>query len=303
MLMPAASPEFASGLRGTWQRLVYEPVVQNCYDAIAQHRNPDPWLTAKCALQFIHGDGFRRSARRFDGLVGGAQTEIEYQWLREGSIELPILMIAGYPRSGTTSLQTVVRTAFASHVPEVQSREHRYSLWEYPKHDTQAIGRLASRGPERVRVICAVREFTAAAASLIVGRGSIDAVDIRVELQKWESWFEIYAEASTITVPFEVIAELSPARMGTLLAQLTAVAAECSITESATYEQLMSKAGKGSVTNARQSNVPSTERAQALSEAKQTVVGFLGPQTCAELELRYSSVSSAHFAAGTEDPA
>jgi len=298
MFLDPPKPEMRGRLRNAYRRRLYGPVVEQATTRIRRHVSPDPWLTARCLLEWLAGDGYARSKRRFEGIQGGRTTEDEYRPLLKRT-KLPVLFVAGYPRSGTTSLQTVVRTAFQPNVPEIRTSEMRFSLWDFPKHSFETAIKLAQFTPAAVEVIWPVRPFVDCAASLVVGRGGYAHVDLSTELQLWESWVPAYLLPSTIVLPFAVVQNSSPTFLQALLEGLTATVASSPIPHDATYASLMLQSGKGDPDSPNQSNLPATARARALSEAREWVQGQLGSSELERLTRIYSSLPLSIDPAGT----
>jgi hypothetical protein len=291
-----------AGWSHLWRRHIYGGVERRCRSRIQSHRNPEPWLSLKCGLQFTSGDGWRRDQRRYEGLEGGAATEREYQLLRNGQFSLPILLVGGYPRSGTTALQTIVRAAFPAHVPEIETVDERFSLWEYPKHTSSVLAALGQMNEAIVIGLCAVRPFVDSAASLVVGRGGREHVDVSAEARLWEAWLPVYEAAAIRVLAFETLRSLEPAQLLSTVAVITGVAPEVSMSADATYAQLMREMGKGDPDHPRQSNLPSASRTELLAEARAWVVGELGQRECARLDDIYSRIPFSIDPAGTVEP-
>jgi hypothetical protein len=300
-------PEFTSGGSGPmrmWREKTYPWLVKKQIAAMIRHRSPEPWLTANCTMQAISGDGFNRSARRFEGIVGGETTEREYQALKSGGFSAPIVVLGGFPRSGTTSLQTLLRMMYSSRIPEISTEQQRFSLWEYPKHDVEAMDELSQSSPGEVRVIAASRRFEDAAASLAVGRGSIDLVDLELKVIRWRAWMDLALTGRVTSVPFEAISSLSPREMSNSITRITGLAPENIVAHTDTYKSLMSGSGKGDTLNPRQSNTPSAERAVELKVVRAEVISRVGETRIAELGDIYSEVLRSGMSAfGTEEPA
>lgn len=300
-------PEFASGGSGpmrVWRERVYPWLVTRQISAMSAHRSPEPWLTANCLMQAVSGDGFNRSARRFEGIVGGATTEFEYQALVEGKFSAPVIVLGGFPRSGTTSLQTLLRVMYPSRIPEFATHEQRFSLWEYPKHDVLAMQRLSQSPDSQVRVVVASRRFEDAAASLCVGRGSFDLVDLDLKVIRWQEWMNLALSGNVISVPFEAISGLTPHQMARRIEALSGLESEREVSAGATYATLMSASGKGDTENPRQSNTPRADRKDELAGVRDEVIRRVGHDTIQDLASIYDQVRESGMSAfGTVDPA
>ncbi len=292
----------STGVRALWRTSVYQPLERASRRRILAHRSPEPFLSLRCATQAASGDGWRRSERRFQGVMGGEASEREYRMLVDGEVQAPLIMVAGYPRSGTTSLQTVVRAAFRHHIPELDTAEDRFSLWEYPKHTPTAIASLASGGGSDAAVVCAVRSFVDCAASLVVGRGGTHLVDVAEEQARWEAWLGLYAISNVHVIAFETIRASTPLALAGLVARLTGSEPEESISPDDTFAGLMHALGKGDPDSPQQSNLPAPRRAQALADARTWVLEQIGLETAARLAADYSAIPFSIDPAGTEDP-
>jgi hypothetical protein len=300
-------PAFNGGGTGPmriWRESVYPGLVRRQMKAMHAHRNPEPWLTLNCTMQALSGDGFQRDARRYQGIVGGRTTELEYQAIARGEFTAPLVVLGGFPRSGTTSLQTLLRTIYPSHIPEIATEEQRFSLWEYPKHDVAAMTELSQCSSKEVHVVIASRRFEDAAASLAVGRGSLDLVDLELKITRWKAWMRLALSGCVVSVPFEAISALTPQDMAESLAVITELPLERHLSFSDTYVDLMGASGKGDTVNPRQSNTPSNSRVEELSQVRDQVVKKVGQPRIDELGRLYDQVRSSGMSAfGTVDPA
>jgi len=300
-------PEFTGGGSGPmrmWREKAYPWLVKKQISAMSKHRSSEPWLTANCVMQAMSGDGFNRDARRFEGIVGGDTTEREYQALTSGDFSAPIVVLGGFPRSGTTSLQSLLRVMYPSRIPEIDTVHQRFSLWEYPKHDVEAMDELSKSSPDEVRVIVASRRFEDAAASLAVGRGSIDLVDLELKVIRWRAWMDLVLTERVISVPFEAISSLSPRAMSDAIIGISGLTTENSVAHSDTYKSLMRGSGKGDTLNPRQSNTPSADRKAELESVRGEVISRVGRERIDELSAIYAKVTaSGMLAFGTVDPA
>jgi len=287
-------PEFdtgSAGLQRIYREKIYGALVRRCVEKVLKHRNPEPWLSARCLLQLLAGDRWNRRARRYEGLVGGETTQKEYRRMLQGRLALPVIVVAGYPRSGTTSLQTVVRVAYRPHIPEIDTADARFSLWEYPKHSPGSIKGFAEHAAENGHVLCAVREFVDSVTSLVVGRGGKDKVDLEFEKWRWEKWLDVYTHPRVSVIPFTRITSSTPRQLCGSVAHLVGVKPEFPIDESATYDDLMRRVGKGDPDSEKQSNLPSMARSRDLEEARIWVKESLGESEVTRLRDLYAKVS------------
>jgi hypothetical protein len=227
----------------------------------------------------------------FHGLEGGALTLAEYEALRDGEVALPVVFVAGYPRSGTTAVQSVVRATWPGHLPEFVDARERFSLWNYPKHDPAAVRRADAAGAEAFLAICLARPFLDAAASLVVGRGGSDRVDVPSEVAKWREWLSVADLPSVRVVPFGAVAGKTPATLAGELAQLLNLKPEMSIAATDDYGDLMTRTGHGNVACPRQSNVPMEARSADLLAARAWLADQIDPGLLRQLEDEYECMA------------
>jgi hypothetical protein len=298
-------PEWNAGdqVRSTWyRRVIYQQLEQLCFQKIRAHKSPEPWLSFKCALQVLAGDGWFHAQRRHEGIVGGLESEREYQTLVSGKVAMPLLLVAGYPRSGTTALQTVVRSAFNAYIVEIPTENKRFSLWDYPKHNPSVIKRAVLVGKSSIRVVAVARQFEECAASLIVGRGGVHLVNLDKELALWESWLEVYNLEGVYPIVFSAITNSKPKQIAQLISQITDLLPNDELAPDDTYSALMLRLGKGDTDNPMQSNVPSELRSEKLQEALEWVRSQLGVDRRSRLEAAYSSIPFVIASSGTISP-
>lgn len=297
------SPDDGNRLLRWYRRAVYERLVGASTRRVRAHKSPEPFLSMRASVELLSGQGWHRQDERFEGIVGGAATEVEYQDLVAGGVAKPLLLVAGYPRSGTTSLQTVIRWSFPSHICEVETEEDRFSLWEYPKHSSPTMSRILSVKSGSYVVFLAFRSFVDCAASLVIGRGSTDQVNLKDEQEKWESWIPLLDSAGCVPVSFASISKRTPKQLGEALSSHIGVTQERHIDEHFGYGDLMLSLGKGVVDDKRQSNVPQESRKSLLAEARAWVIGQLGTHEADRLADLHAYGESLMVPFGTEDPA
>jgi hypothetical protein len=288
-----SSPTFSQehpNLANSWRTRIYPWLVNKQISAIWNHRNPEPFLTTTNLARGLSGDRFDRPSRRFEGLIGGELTEIEYQDLVSGTVKFPMIMLGGFPRSGTTSIQALIRSCWPSHIPERHSEIDRFSLWDYSKHDPDLMLRLSEFPSPQVLVIHTLRKFEDATASLAVGRGSLSSVDLELKVNRWKKWAALGVNKSIITIPFELIYSLPPRAMADQLEQLLGIPVEHSIPYDSTYEQLMRETGKGDIEGMHQSNVPSPFRSEKLAQAREGIRARNTSSDLMEMHSLYSQV-------------
>ena len=298
--LPDAQPQ-TSGVRGLWRRYGYLPLDVQVHSRVERHASPEPWLTLKCGIQAMSGDGFLRDERRYECIEGGRSTEIEYQNLVRGLTRLPVVMLGGFPRSGTTSVQSVIRATWPSQIPEVATENRRFSLWENPKHSMEAIHDLAHMPSSIARVVISIRRFDDAVASLMVGRGSHESVDVEKKVVTWTQWMELACTGSCVVIPYESVKDSTPAELQDHLSKALSLPIEVPITAQDSFADLMGRTSKGSVIDERQSNLPHEARRELLAAARQEVRRQVGAQQLATLDMLYMSASGMS-ALGTDEP-
>lgn len=264
-----------SGMHGLFRGYVQDWLEESIRRRNWRHESPEPWLTLKWIAQKATGGQWRKADLRYASLIGGELTEREYQLLLEKRVDLPMVLVAGYPRSGTTSLQALVRTMYPSSIPEITSSKPRFSLWQMAKHDYEAVRGAADAGSGSCMVFLAVRDFVDAAASLIVGRGGRHKIDLATEFKKWQRWSALFARTNVVVVPFSSVSGSRPNRLAPRLAEAIEKKPETNIASSASYADLMGRVGFGDIHHAHQSNVPNAARAQQLETERSWVRGHL----------------------------
>jgi len=287
MKAPRDAPLTSSRVKREYRKRIYDPMVRRSSERIFAHQNPEPFLSIRSALEFLAGQSWSRSENRYQGIVGGEATEREYQSFVSGAVRLPLILVAGYPRSGTTSMQTIVRAAFSRNICEIETVEDRFSLWEYPKHNSEAMARIMRSASDCSWVLVSLRSFLDCAASLAVGRGGTELVDVAHESQLWEAWLPLLSLPRAIPVSFHEISRLSPHEMAHAIARRTGVGIQSDIDVAATHKDLMLQLRKGVVDDFRQSNVPQASRSELLSEARQWVLSQLGQREAERLQALY----------------
>lgn len=268
-----------SGFRGLWRSKVYYRIVRASRRRIREHKNPEPFLSARVALQRLSGERIRRSQARYEGVIGGELTDREYTFLRRGVFASPIILVSGFPRSGTTSLQALIRAGFPRHVCEVQEDASRFSLWEQPKHDFSAMLAVANECTRGARILLAVREFKGALASLMVGRGHWTTESNEADLRAWLSWLPVAVHPQTIVVPFPDIAASMPADMLESLGGKLGLAPENDLRWARTYRDVLSATGSGDTSDVQKGNLPSKQRETHINEAMKVIDSQFGSRS------------------------
>lgn len=286
----APLPEPRRGISGWSTRYAYAPIVRRRRERAWQHRSGEPWLTGQVLLERLAGSRRTRADVRFEGIPSserpGFDPERAYRGLREAPRKPPFLMVSGYPRSGTTSLQNLVLRAFPDHVPTgTWSGYHeQLFLWSYSKHDAHVVARLANLGPQSTRVLVCMRDFVGAAASWAVYQGATSPEDLsrdwlNEQVHWWRSFLPCLRMPGVHPVEFSQLTSSTPteaetvlrARMG--LGESTPLGADVTwmdLYEGGLSEELLS--------SERRSNLPSLDRrgsAAVLSVSIRRALGSL----------------------------
>jgi len=111
-------------------------------------RNKEPWITVQWLLEYAKGENRCRSQIAREGLIpiakdSFAEVQSELMALGNGDHKNPLIFVAGYPRSGTSSLQNVVLAAFPDHLPKPAEGKTPLMWWEL-KHNAQLTESLLS---------------------------------------------------------------------------------------------------------------------------------------------------------------
>lgn len=267
------------GLRGLWRSKIYYPLVRANRRRIREHRNPEPLLSLRLSLQKLSGAQINRTDVRYEGVIGGQLTAREFEYLRDGRFSEPIILVSGFPRSGTTSLQAVVRAGFPDHVCELHEEGNRFSLWEQPKHDSSAMLRVASECPRGARILLAVRDFKDALASLIVGRGGWTAESNEADFRSWLSWHPIAAHPQTVVVPFSDIAASRPADLLELITRKLEIDPKSDLQGVNSYRDLLSLTKSGDPDDVQKGNLPHRKRESLIDEALSVIDSQFGSRS------------------------
>lgn len=288
-------PKFALASTGPtrlWTTRVYPWLMRRQLQRTASHKNPEPLLTVTCALRSAAGHDYLRAERRFEGIIGGRLTESEYQRLSHNHVRTPLIIVGGFPRTGTTSLQSLIRHSWPEHIAEIESEFSRFSLWSYPKHDLKVMTALASLPPEQVIVLQSVRRFEDSVASLALARGSLDQVDIGLKLIRWRQWAELSLSGQVISIPYEHLATQSPEQMIREISRRLGLAPSRDLPESFSFQQLLSSQRQGGIPDSPQSNLPKPSYRNTLQGIIQDIREQLSFTELQELTDMYEQIAS-----------
>jgi hypothetical protein len=214
----------------------------------------------------------------------------EYEGTKNQDYALPYVLVAGYPRSGTTTLQNLARNTYPSHFIESKILG-RHSLWTAAKHEIQVAEDLAHLGTEEAVIFVAMRNFRDAAASLLVARGD-NPTDLHWEAQRWRQWLALLGSPNIFPVAFEDVSRKSPYELSMQLAQLSQLKIEHRLRTTDSHSQLYELARERDIPDHRKSNLPNAERRSLLSEARAYVDQSIEPRLLGELDDIYSKFVS-----------
>lgn len=214
-----------AGPRSWYLSRIYHPVIRARRERIWAHRSPEPWLSVQWLMERAAGEHPDREYLRYDGLPGQHSYDKAFEAVREGCCDPPFLFVAGYSRSGTTSVQNLVLNRFAAHLPPGRwsDPDHPLRLWWYPKHRAQAAARIAAVGPDDARVVVCIRPFVDAAGSLAIytGRAHPELVSADWVQEQLDSWTEMAAVCDipgVVVLTFDTISTAAPSAVATAIA-------------------------------------------------------------------------------------
>ena len=279
-----------AGLRGAYRSQMFHPLALRTYRLSSERRNPRASRALMHLLERLGGIPSTQTTHPYSHIVGGKESVGEYEATRNQSYALPYVLVAGYPRSGTTTLQNLVRTIYPSHFVESETRG-RISLWQAAKHEIQVTQEIAKFNSEEAVILIAMRNFRDAAASLLVARGS-NPTDLQWEAERWREWSTLLGSKNVTPIAFEDVSSKSPHELSLQLAQQSRVELETQVTAAHTHSQLYELARERDVSDHRKSNLPNAERRQLLAEARAYVASSIEPCLLGELDDIYSSVVS-----------
>ena len=290
---PVASAD--SGVRSWYLRRVYHPVVVRRRQRVWSRRSPEPWLTAQWLLERSAGQRTDRDYLRFEGLPGQHSYDQAYRAVSLGRYEPPFLFVAGHCRSGTTSLQNLVRTAFPAHITpgEWDAPGHPLRLWWYPKHNDETATRIARLGPSAAVSIVSVRPFAEAAASLAVKDGFESPPDITADwldeqVGLWTRMAHVTRLPGAIAVAFDMMRQHSPVVVADALADRMSLPRP-EMAESTSWEDVYHRGISPEVLSSPQeSHLPHADRRALTRTLQDRITELLGP-AAVEIEDLYET--------------
>ena len=280
----------AAGLKGAYRSRVFHPIASRTYRLSCARRNPRASRPLMNFLERFAGVPASRTTRPYSHLLGGRESVSEYEGTKNQDYALPYVLVAGYPRSGTTTLQNLARNTYPSHFIESKILG-RHSLWSAAKHEIQVAEDLAHLGTEEAVIFVAMRNFRDAAASLLVARGD-NPTDLHWEAQRWRQWLALLGSPNIFPVAFEDVSRKSPYELSMQLAQLSQLKIEHRLRTTDSHSQLYELARERDIPDHRKSNLPNAERRSLLSEARAYVDQSIEPRLLGELDDIYSKFVS-----------
>ena len=272
------------GLRGWYLRGPYAWVVRRRRTLLWRHRSGEPWLTAQWLLDRAGGSTQARSALRYEGFPGRSPYEPAYQRIVDGRFDVPFVYVAGYSRSGTTSVQNLALAAFAAHVPEGRwdGPGHPLRIWWYPKHDPAVAARIAALAPT-ARVLACVRPFVDAATSLALYTGRLDPADVqpewvREQARTWLALARTAAQPQVLTVAFDRIAATNPATLADWVADGLGIEVGAGFDREAAWAELyQGRISPEELDNPYLANLPHIQRPELVGRLSARIADLVAP--------------------------
>lgn len=277
-------PSASGGLRGWYLSGPYASVVARRRARIWRHRSPEPWLTTQWLLDRAAGGRTTRSSLRHDGFPGQHSYEVAYRSVADGRFDAPFLYVAGYSRSGTTSVQNLILAAFDDHVPPGQwdGPGHPLRLWWYPKHNPHVARRIAGLGTDVARVVLCIRPFVDSAASLALYNGlqSPDQITpqwVDWNAHEWRQLAEIAVEDHVVCFPFAMLPGLTPAEGTSFLAEQLGVDPDRPVDRETTWDDIYTgRISSEEIGNPHLGNLPHVERPALTERLRDRITDLVG---------------------------
>jgi len=214
----------------------------------------------------------------------------ELSSVESNGFSLPFLFIAGYPRSGTTSLQNLIRVGYPEHIPSTQ-RASGPVVWWGSKHDVRVANAMLSLGCDSARVLVAVRPFLDAASSwLIMDGGNANADWVWRQVKAWMAMLDMARSTPAIAIPFEALNSSNPAASLEWISDRIQIQPSQEFDASTSWSDLHERGVAAQNVGVRErSNLPHKERQRALPAARMQIEQVLGPHTLRLLADSYAS--------------
>ena len=291
-----AEPErhFTGGRVSQWyQRHVYGAIISRRLRRIRAWRNPEPWLTIQVVLEALRGEPSRRNYLRGEGLPGGITYTAGVEAIANLEFQPPFVYVAGYPRSGTTSLQNLVLRSFKSHIPpgEWNVPPHSLRLWWYPKHEVGVARDIADMGSELTRVFLAMRPLEEALASYSAYSGDDSQSWIESQIPHWFEMAEMASHPNVMAIPFSTWQDNSPRHAAKILEKASGVAASYIPSELTTWQDIhFEGTSPDMMTLPTKSHLPNDQRKEFIDRAKQKFQLICSQEQKSRASDLYSSV-------------
>lgn len=280
-------PTATGGLRGWYLSGPYASVVAHRRRRVWRHRSPEPWLTAQWLMDRLGGGATPRSSLRYEGLPGRHSYESSYRAVAEGRFTAPFVFVAGFGRSGTTSVQNLVLAAFSEHVlPGVwDGPGHPLRLWWYPKHNAAVARRIAGVDPAVARVVVCVRPFVDSAASLALycGLTDPDAVTsrwVRERAAEWRRMADVACEPGVLSFPFAWLPSISPVEGASFLAEHLGIDMDARLGADTTWDDVyQGRISREELDNPYLGNLPHADRPVLTERLRDRIADVIGSDT------------------------
>ena len=277
-----------SGLRGLYRSQLFHPIASRTYRLSCERRNPRISRALRHVLERMSGLSSSCATQQYSHVRGGYESVAEFEAIKSSNYKLPYILVAGFPRSGTTTLQNLVRNTYPSHFFESKSL-NRLSLWEGAKHEIQVAEALTHLEAAEAVLFVAMRNFRDAAASLLVARGD-QPTDLNWEARRWREWSALLHFANVIPIAFKDVSSLTPFELSNLMAHQSQIDLEWHLEPGHMHAQLYELARESDVVDPRKSNLPNGDRRELLRQARIHITETLDSRLLHELDDLYESL-------------
>jgi hypothetical protein len=275
---------------GIYDKYIYGVVKKRRLRKVKAWKNPNPWLTVQITLEWLSGSQNRKDYLRGEGLPGGINYADGYASIASGEFKPPFLFVAGFPRSGTTSLQNIVLRSFPDNLPRGTwgSPPHNLRLWWYPKHEVEVTLAIANLPSNVSRVFLAIRPLVDSLASFSVYSGTSDFDWCRENAERWFAMNSLYSHENVIPIPFEIWPKYSPTQIVRILEAAAHVPATSLPSESTSWNEIhRSGTSPDMLELPGRSHLPNSERELHLKSAKVALASAIDAETLHESQQIY----------------
>ena len=296
-------PERAFPVPGTWRQKFYWGTRRKKLRRIRSRKNPEPYLSLQTVIEKVKGLEPNRSLSRWEGRPRPVSHEDAVRIVASGDFTKPLVMTFGAPRSATTSLQNLVLTFFAQHVPPGPFSDYPYAkdLWYYPKHNPEIMRQSLGFPDDEVLSIFVVRDPLDSLASLAIFLGEDSEADAHKHADEWEEIARLSLHPKAAIIPFDVLVQSPQDALAWVLDRTDLTPTLESVTPTSWIDIHASGTNKDWLDNANRSNFPHKDRQQALPAKRDQVAGLLGEERLRELEYLYERVMAASSSAVPRD--